>query len=601
MKKILSALLITTSLASAEIPQIDIRPVPNTNDITLNTVGRTIIKQKDFSDQNFTDIKDVLNYVGFIDVAQSGPRGQQTSVFTRGTNSNHTLVLLNGIPINDQSTTNGLYDFGQDFLQNLTAIEVYRGPSAAHFGPDAIGGAVNLITAIDYQNKMTVGSATGGGDVAGNYYTEKNGWKFNVKGGLHHSKSESALAGGTDKDGATNKSVAVNIEKQITDNWKFWSSTFGRNTYADLDGHSLALQDGYDSDNTLFAQQFGFDHKTASTNSYITFHTHAHDREYNSPGDEIDNYQANAYTLRAEHKKNQNNKFSWGIGTEYKNDTAEFQNRGSYNSSLDADYNTLGFFGNMGYRFTDTLIGSLYLRNDNNSVVGPNNNMKVTLQKNGILPKINLRTTYSTGHKTPSLYELYGADNWGYTGNTDLKSEKSKSLEVSADYNINTNSMFTVSLFESKVDNLIEYSNSTYMNASGTTNQSGIELSYSNVNDSQSTKFFATNLSSEKADGSAQLRRPEFSVGANFVKKLDQEYRFIANYKFTGEHFDTHNSDYTTITMPETHLLDLGVRKNMGGYEIGLNIFNVLDQDYQKPHGFSQEGRHLGFTFRRTF
>ena len=134
MKKILPILLLTTTLATAEIPEIDIRPVPNTSDVTLKTVGRTIITQKQFADQNFTDVNDVLRFVNSVTPIQSGPRGQQTSVFTRGTNSNHTLVLLNGIPIHDTSAENGLYDFGQDFLSNITAVEVYTGSSPKRAG-----------------------------------------------------------------------------------------------------------------------------------------------------------------------------------------------------------------------------------------------------------------------------------------------------------------------------------------------------------------------------------------------------------------------------------------------------------------------------------
>ena len=602
MKRTLGILLITTGLATAEIPEIDIRPIPNTSTFASGTSGRTIITQQQFADQNFTDVKDVLNYVGMIDVVQSGPRGQQTSVFTRGTNSNHTLVLLNGIPINDSSGENGAYDFGQDFLHNLTAIEVYRGPAAAHFGPDAIGGAVNLITAIDYQNKMTLGSATRGGDIAGNYYTERNGWKFNVKGGLHKSESQSALAGSnTDQDGVENKSFAVNVEKNINDNWTFTSNTFGRNTYALLDGHSSSQQVGYNADNTMFAQQFGFNRTANKQKSFITLHTHAYDRQYESPGDEIDNYKANAYTLRAEHQTEQSDQFSWGVGTEFKTDSAEFQNRGSYASQVDADYNTTGLYGNLGYKFTDTITGSFYVRTDKNSVVGSNDSVKVGLQKNNVLPKLNLRTTYSIGHKAPSLYELFGADNWGYQGNRSLGSEESKSVELAADYQLDTNSMLTISLFESNITNLIEYSGNTYVNSTGTTNQSGVELSFSNFSDTGSVRLFATSLSSEKSDGSAQLRRPETSMGANITRNINDDVKVVANYKFTGEHFDTHNSNWSTISMPETHLLDIGLKRDFGGYELGINVFNVLDQDYQRPHGFAQDGRNFGITFKKKF
>ena len=107
------------------------------------------------------DVIDVLKYIDGIDVKQNGQKGQLASLFTRGTNSNHTLILLNGIPINDQSTTQGLHNFGQDFLQTIQQIEIYKGPNGAHFGPSAIGGAINFITAIDYQNRISISGYNG--------------------------------------------------------------------------------------------------------------------------------------------------------------------------------------------------------------------------------------------------------------------------------------------------------------------------------------------------------------------------------------------------------------------------------------------------------
>ena len=74
----------------------------------------------------------------------------------RGTGSNHTLVLINGVAINDQSTTQGLHDFGVDFIQTIQKIEIYEGPSATVFGPNAIGGAINIITTGDYRNYSSI-------------------------------------------------------------------------------------------------------------------------------------------------------------------------------------------------------------------------------------------------------------------------------------------------------------------------------------------------------------------------------------------------------------------------------------------------------------
>jgi vitamin B12 transporter len=64
----------------------------------------------------------------------------------RGTNSNHVLVLRDGVPMNDASEPNGAFNFGNTLLGDIERIEVVRGPVSAVYGTSAIGGVINLIT-----------------------------------------------------------------------------------------------------------------------------------------------------------------------------------------------------------------------------------------------------------------------------------------------------------------------------------------------------------------------------------------------------------------------------------------------------------------------
>ena len=87
------------------IPCLTVSKTPNTSMFSKEGINKTIITKQDIISSGALDTNDVLKLIPGIDVFQSGQKGQQTSIFTRGSESNHTLVLLNGIAINDQSVT----------------------------------------------------------------------------------------------------------------------------------------------------------------------------------------------------------------------------------------------------------------------------------------------------------------------------------------------------------------------------------------------------------------------------------------------------------------------------------------------------------------
>ena len=574
-------------------------PISNSNKISEKISTKTIITKQEIEDYNLKDLPSVINHVNNVIAVQSGGAGQQTSIFTRGSNSNHTLVLLNGIPINDQSTTNGAYDFGQDFMTNVLFVEVYKGSAGHRFGADAIGGAVNIVTDIDWENKVVAHN----NGIAGNYATRiGDNWQIGITGGVHEEKETSALSGANEKDGVKNQSFTINAINWLNEHLRFKSTLFARNTLADIDGHSLALQEGYDSDNNLYAFQTSLEFNDLTTSNYITFHSHKHDRTYNSPNNEVDDYESDSYVLKAEHSKQKTEKFSYGLGIEYKYDDAFFSNQGSYNSSLSGDYDNIGYFANIGYSFNNSLSSTINYRTDNNSTVGSNDSYKIGLLKEDIIPNLNFKISHSTGFKNPSLYELHGADNYGYVGNKNLTSEKSKTNELGFEYSIGNNSMFSVNLFETSISNLIEYSYPTYENnTTSSLNQSGVELAYGFRNDKNSFRIFSSSLSSKKTDGTDQLRRPGLTWGANWGHILEDGLKVNTNYNFIGNHLDIHNSNWSIIDMPDVHLLDLSLTKNFYGIDIGFSINNLLDENFEAPHGFSKEGRNLSFVFKSAF
>lgn len=105
----------------------------------------TVIDVADALSRGQTTLAQALEETPGVGVVSSGGIGQQTSIFAGGANSYHTLVLFDGIRLNDPSTPNSSFDGGQDQINGLMRLEVVEGPMSAVFGSDAIGGVVNMI------------------------------------------------------------------------------------------------------------------------------------------------------------------------------------------------------------------------------------------------------------------------------------------------------------------------------------------------------------------------------------------------------------------------------------------------------------------------
>jgi len=106
----------------------------------------TVITAADIERQQYRTLPDALSAVPGLNVVQSGGPGGLTSVFIRGTNSNHVKVLIDGVDASDPSSTNNAFDFAHLLTGDVAQIEVLRGPQSGLYGSDAIGGVISITT-----------------------------------------------------------------------------------------------------------------------------------------------------------------------------------------------------------------------------------------------------------------------------------------------------------------------------------------------------------------------------------------------------------------------------------------------------------------------
>jgi vitamin B12 transporter len=168
-------------------------------------------------------IGDALQSVPGVTVAARGGLGGQTSAFLRGGNSSQTLVLIDGVRINDLTSPNGAFDFGTLMTGNIGQVEVLRGPNSIIWGSQAIGGVVNiqsLAPADGFEGRF--GAEYGAADTKrmnANIAGTSGLFEGSFGGSYVDAQGISALAGGTERDGfenfAGNGRLKVNISDAV--------------------------------------------------------------------------------------------------------------------------------------------------------------------------------------------------------------------------------------------------------------------------------------------------------------------------------------------------------------------------------------------------
>jgi vitamin B12 transporter len=183
----------------------------------------TVIDGERLAELQAVSITDALETIPGVTVATRGPVGSQSSVFLRGGNSSQTLVLIDGVRINDPSSPNAAFDFGALLTGNIGRVEVLRGPNSVIWGSQAIGGVINVQSVAPTEAfAARVGAEYGYADsIKGNANLSGTSGIFegSVGGAFYSTDGISALAGGTEKDGYENYAANGRLKVNLADNF----------------------------------------------------------------------------------------------------------------------------------------------------------------------------------------------------------------------------------------------------------------------------------------------------------------------------------------------------------------------------------------------
>ena len=572
----------------------------------------TVITAKDIADKNINNVADALRTVPGLDVVRSGSLGQQTSVFLRGANSNHTLVLVDGVEMNDPSSPTGAFDFA--FLQadNIERIEVVRGAASAAFGSDAIGGVINVITKKGAGKVKLSGVAEGG-----SYGTWKTGG--NISGGTERvnysfdaSRLETAGFSAADKNlgnsmhnGYKNTNLSGRAGFKVNDALDFGTTLRygeGKSSLDNGGGKGADDPNSYGKFNELFTRGFGhlklFEGFWEQTVGVAYSRT---DRNNVNGVDPVNNFSSAATNLGQKVKLDYQNIFhvhksnTVMLGVEEEVDSLSSSASSdypawSYSSSASIPLktmNTLGFYLQDQIKLFDRSFTTLGVRYDDNNRFGGHETWRAnelyTIKETGT----RFKGSYGTGFKAPTLNQMY--DTIYGTGNVNLKPETSRSWDVGVEQDLFKKvSTLGISYFETAFNNLIQANSPFYVNQNvSKAKTNGIE-SFAEVRPMTDLTLRATYTYQQAQNldtGNQLLRRPRDKASFDTDYRFLEKAHFHVNVLMVGK-----KADYAS-TVAGYAMLNFSGSYDVHKYvQLFARIDNVLNKQYEEVYGYGTSG-----------
>lgn len=600
------------------------RPVANLDEVVvtasrspkkISEIGKVVrvISAETLAQSQGRTLPEVLNNIAGITIGGNGGNPADVkAVYMRGASAANTLILIDGIPVNDASEISGEYNISAIPIDIIERVEILKGGNSTLYGSDAVAGVINIIT-----KKGNGGLSANVLATAGSYDTYKqvlglNGQiqnttiSFNATNSDSKNFSSAAPANGVsnfDKDGFHQKSVLLNMGQQINNRLSFRGNFQANNNAADLDNG--AFSDALDYTYSKSSFLAGIGGRLALDKGVLNFNLSQNNvkNKYNKQGS-LTNNAGNITHLETNLNYNFSKFIDIAGGISYRKLSTKQNN--PYSSALFADNNMTSAFTSLFFRTNTGFQAELGGRLNEHSEYG--SNFTYTINPSYLFAeRYKLFVNLSSAYRVPSLYQLFSQ-----YGNLSLEPETTTSFESGFDLNFSQNINLSLSYFRRDIESVIDFGKIA-ANKFGYINQNrqkdnGFELElglkpssmislnayYAYVNGEVTTPVnTAFNL----------FRRPKNSYGLNAGIELSKKISMNLIYKHTGDRTDRYFDGKTFKTV----VADLGSFNMVDAYiqykpSTKLTLFtdvkNLLNEDYIEFAGYQTKGLNFNAGFR---
>jgi len=607
MKRVLASaifLFVVPAFAQSTTPQpqqkigeeivVTASSLPETVQATPAAV--TVITKKDIDERAARDVADVLRAVPGLVLARSGSPGKATSLFTRGAASTQTLVMWNGIVLNNPYFSG--YDWGRFSTAGVQQIEVVRGPFSALYGSEAMAGVVNVLTTP--RNSGVHGDLESGSHGLRNAMVDAAfaGETLTAAGDYEHRTDD----GFNPNDDFHQNSASGNIKWSPTDAFSLGAAA--RHTSYNLgipfntNAAGTALVPSLDRRQNGTETQIALP-VTLTLGRFITDLTLSDNRRVDDFHDPADPFTTSTSTDAKTRRARLTERFATPVGTivaggEYVRDVVnDVTNFGP--NFLDKRRTAQSLF--IEDRYSHALgTGTRFelsagVRRDHFDVFGTQTSPRIAAAI--VSGGTKWRAAFGRGFRAPSLGELY----FPFFGNPNLSAESNTSYEVGFDSAIGRDGLFSLTYFNSRYRNLITFDPVTFISQNiGRVRSDGIEAGATqHVSANVYTAFSYTYLhrNEDEATGLRLLRRPKHSGSLSAGYRSGAMDTNIA-ILHTGEREDTlavlpfsrtTNRAYTTV--------DANLQYHLSRLTPFVKVENLSNVRYEEVVGYQSPGRRV--------
>ncbi len=548
----------------------------------------TVISRQEIEQYQANSLTEVLRRVPGVEIAQNGGRGHNASVFMRGTNSDHVLVLVDGVRIDSAAGGVAINHFPLGLVERL---EVIRGPGAAMYGSDAVGGVINIITRSHRGNNLKqvtagIGSnQTRKGDVVAKADVNEQG-HLQLAAGFEKTDGYDIKSTQTGVDyGYESQNLMGGYEHRFNDNWLGYVSASWFDSDVEYNS-SGSVYHGF-SDNQSFTGQLNYE--GAKLKSLVTLnYQQTENLDYSqSEGKDNASTRANIDLTQIQwaniYQLNEYVELGGGVDGRRESLGDDALSYGSAHSLAGESRDTKGIFGSGKLTISDWVLEA-NVRHDKHDKYDEHTTWSVAAgYKLGEYHRV--RASYGTAYKAPSYSDL--------TTTPDLEAEESRNIEVgvSGDYSF---ARWNISAYDNKVDNLIIW----YEGSSGWYSDNvdarikGLEM---DVN-------FDTGPINHTLV--AEFKDHEDDNGVQLARRAKQNYKWITSaqfgdvevnttYTFTGKRLDLPKTEATDEDyIPATNLWDVSVGYWVSdAFVVRTRVENLFNEQYETAVGYRSPER----------